>query len=103
MCIGIPMQVVDVGEFQAGCDDNGQRHIVDISLVGTPSPGDWLLVFLGAAREILDERTALEMRDAVNAIQHVMSGDHQVDHLFADLIDREPQLPDHLKNNIKEA
>lgn len=103
MCIGIPMQVFDADEFQAICDDDGQSHIVDISLIGTTAPGDWLLVFLGSAREVLDEQNAIDMRNAVGAIQQVMAGDNRIEHLFADLIGREPQLPAHLKTTMKEA
>ncbi|MDQ7074179.1 MAG: HypC/HybG/HupF family hydrogenase formation chaperone [Gammaproteobacteria bacterium] len=97
MCIGLPMQVQELHEFYADCDDNGAPLSVDIRLIERPKIGDWLLVFLGSAREILTESNALKMRDAVAAISHIMSGESNVDHLFADLIDREPQLPDHLK------
>ena len=103
MCIGVPMQVVELHEFHAVCSDGGTRHQVDTSLVGSPEVGSWLLVFLGAAREVLDADTALQMRDAVNAVSRVMSGDHQIEHLFGDLIDREPQAPEHLRHLIKEV
>ncbi|MCB1791736.1 MAG: HypC/HybG/HupF family hydrogenase formation chaperone [Gammaproteobacteria bacterium] len=103
MCIGIPMQVVAVDGFTATCVDGAQRSVVDTTLVGAPQPGDWLLVFLGSAREILDESTARTMRDAVAAVASVMAGDHHIDHLFGDLIDREPLLPAHLQHLTKEA
>ena len=97
MCIGVPMQVLRADEFQALCADGDRTASVDTSLVGQPAPGTWLLVFLGAAREVLDPDTAREMRSAVEAVGRIMSGNHQVDHLFADLIGREPQLPEHLR------
>lgn len=103
MCIGMPMQVVEVGSFHARCRDGASEQQVDTTLVGDVAAGDWLLVFLGAAREVLDEQTALAMRDAVQAVSDVMAGQTRIDHLFDDLIEREPQLPDHLRHLIKEA
>jgi hydrogenase expression/formation protein HypC len=103
MCIGAPMQVVQAREFHAICQDDGRLIRVDTSLTGRPAVGSWLLVFLGAAREILDEQTALAMRDAVHAVAQVMSGDYRVDHLFDDLIERRPQVPEHLQHLIKES
>ncbi len=103
MCIGTPMQVIESSEYHALCRDGSRRVSVDTTLVGQPAPGSWLLVFLGAAREQLDEATALAMRDAVHAVGQVMAGATQVDHLFDDLIDREPQVPEHLQHLIKEA
>ncbi len=103
MCIGTPMQVVEAGSFHALCRDGRRLVRVDTTLVGPPSTGDWLLVFLGAARESLDESTALAMRDALEAVRRIMSGDHQVDHLFDDLIERRPQLPQHLQDPTQEA
>ena len=103
MCIGMPMQVVEAHEFHAICADGERRERVDTTLVGHLQPGDWLLVFLGAAREVLDPAMALAMRDAVNAVGQVMNGDSHIDHLFQDLIDREPQLPEHLQPLLKEA
>ncbi len=97
MCIGIPMQVIESHDFHAVCDDGQQRQLVDTTLLVPVAPGDWLLVFLGAAREMLDADTALAMRDAVAALSQVMAGDHGVDHLFQDLVEREPELPEHLQ------
>lgn len=103
MCIGIPMQVLSVDDFHAVCLDGTQRIQVDTTLVGRPEIGSWLLVFLGAAREILDPDSAMAMRDAVQAVGQIMAGDSQIDHLFDDLIDRAPQLPEHLAHLVKEA
>lgn len=97
MCIGIPMQVVEAHGLYAICQDPQGTMEVDTRLVGQARAGQWLLVFLGTAREILDETTALSMRDAVSAMQRIMTGDTRVDQLFSDLIDREPPVPDHLK------
>ncbi len=66
-------------------------------LVGDQPVGTHVLVFLGAAREVLDPLRAAQIADALEAMERVMAGDSNIDHLFADLIAREPQLPEHLR------
>ncbi len=100
MCIGVPMQIIEVHEHHAICVDGTQRHEVNTQLVGTLPISTWVMVFLGSAREVVDETEALAMRNAINAVSEVMGGRNEIDHLFADLIDREPQLPPHLQAQI---
>lgn len=101
MCIGVPMQVLDAGLGWALCDNGGSRERVDLRLVGDQPAGTWVLVFLGAAREVIGEAEALKIRDAVEALTLVASGQN-IDHLFADLIDREPRLPEFLQLQTEE-
>jgi hydrogenase expression/formation protein HypC len=102
MCVGIPMQVRELGLCQALCvDAAGATRWIDTLLVGDPEPGDWLLVFIDAAREVISEARAMQVRDALAAVELAMRGETAVDHLFADLIEREPQLPDFLKPAAK--
>jgi hydrogenase expression/formation protein HypC len=108
MCIGIPMQVVtlDQTSLTAGCcpwpehipvSNSAVLQRVDLSLTGLVEPGQWLLVFLGAARECLTPERALQIGQALCALQQVQSGSVDgLDRLFADL-DREPRLPEHLR------
>ncbi|ACO81143.1 hydrogenase assembly chaperone HoxL (HypC/HupF family) [Azotobacter vinelandii CA] len=100
MCIGIPLRVLECAPGRALCgDENGVRWI-DTRLVEPPAPGDWLLVFLDAAREILDAGRAARIREALRALQAVQAGDPAaLAGLFADL-DREPQLPPHLQAQL---
>lgn len=102
MCIGVPMQVLDAGPGWALCDNGGSREQIDMRLVGDQPAGAWVLVFLGAAREVLGEAEALKIRDAVEALTLIASGAN-IDHLFADLIDREPQLPEFLRPQREEG
>jgi hypothetical protein len=54
-------------------------------------------VFLGNARTVLDPDEAQRIGDALAALDDVMRGETpDVERLFADLVSREPQLPDHL-------
>ncbi|CAG0910563.1 unnamed protein product, partial [Cyprideis torosa] len=66
------MRVVRCHEHVAICHDGFREHEVDITLVGQTNAGTWLLVFLGAAREILEEADALRIRDALQAMSNVM-------------------------------
>lgn len=93
MCIGLPMQVVAVESGAAWCEGMGERRRVDMLLVGEQPVGSWLLVFLDTAREVIDEQQARLTADALRAVNLVMQGDTSVEHLFADLIERGPELP----------
>lgn len=106
MCIGIPMCIIETGEGSALCRtrDGNETSRIDTLLVGDLPAGSWVLVFLGAAREVLDEQSAHQISDALTALDMVMQGGYgdgqatdDIDRLFADLVDREPQLPDFLR------
>ena len=97
MCVGIPMRVVESGPFSAVCEGMGRRAEIDMRLVGAQPEGAWVLTFLDAAREVIDGEEAAKIVDALSALQFAMQGDAPPDHLFADLVDRTPELPDFLK------
>ncbi|NBC35228.1 HypC/HybG/HupF family hydrogenase formation chaperone [Novosphingobium sp. FSY-8] len=98
MCVGIPMQVVSVRPGMALCAHDGAVHCIDIALVGECHPGEWLMTFLGAAREKMDETAARQSLAAVTALEALLRGEAvDLDAAFADLIGREPQLPEHLR------
>lgn len=86
MCVGIPMQVLSTDFGFARCKAEDGEHDVDVRLVGEVKPGAWVLVFLGAAREVLDDQTAARISDAMAALQSVMQGETNVDRFFEDLI-----------------
>ena len=102
MCIGIPMRIEHSNGLRALCQRNGQSQSVDLSLVGPQPPGTWVLVFHDAARRILSAQEASNILSAIEALESVLQGDTAVDHLFADLVDREPPLPAHLRAQLKE-
>ena len=96
MCIGIPMQVIECNGLHSRCRANDGEYEIDVSLVGALQPGQWIMVFLGAAREIISQETATAASNALTALAMAMRGETDIDHLFADLVGREPSLPDHL-------
>lgn len=96
------MQVLEYQDGLALCGtrDGATTEQVDMMLVGEPPLGSWVLVFLGTAREMLDDNTAMQITNALTALNMAMQGNGQIDHLFADLVDREPQLPDFLQQQL---
>lgn len=102
MCIGLPMQVVEPQGRYALCRSESGMQTVDMVLVGEQPAGTWVLVFLDAARELITAEHAARTQDALRALALVMQGETSVDHLFADLAGREPELPAHLKPLLAE-
>ncbi len=105
MCIGMPLQVVvnkgHLAWCEAGAGDTLQRECLDMALVGPQPVGTWVLAFQGAARQLLSASEAaqgLAAREALAAvllIPHAAAAD--IDHFFADLVGRTPELPAHLR------
>ncbi|MCU0910060.1 MAG: HypC/HybG/HupF family hydrogenase formation chaperone [Rhodobacteraceae bacterium] len=96
MCVGVPMQLVAIDGIAGRAIDDGQLMLLDLSLLPQARPGDWVLGFLGTAREILPETEALLIRKALAGLAAVMAGGDHGD-AFADLDARTPSLPPHLQ------
>jgi len=97
MCLALPMQVLETDGAWAWCSDRGERVHVDVRLVEAAPAGSWLLVFHGTAREVVDAARAAEVTSALAAVEAAMRGETDIGHHFADLVDREPQLPEFLR------
>lgn len=97
MCIGIPMRVVSVDGAVAVCEGRGARAELDLSLVEALVPGDWILSFRGAALRKLSAEEARQTDAALDALAAVLAGDAVRDDMFADLVNRTPTLPPHLR------
>ncbi len=77
------------------------RRPVETSLLEQPpQPGDWLLVHVNVAIRALDAGEAGQISDALLAVTRAAAGE-SFEHLLADLIDREPQLPAHLRQGFE--
>lgn len=68
MCLGIPMQVVDVDEFTAHCEAKGVERDVSLFLMQDEpvAPGDFVMVHVGYAIQKItpqDARSAWELFD----------------------------------------
>jgi len=105
MCMGIPMEIIEVDGSTAVCrsclcdsslDFEAQLEKIDLSLVGSVPKGGYVLTFIGRATEILDSASAQRITNALKAVDLARHG-QSFDHLLGDLINREPELPSHLR------
>lgn len=97
MCLGIPMRVIELGDGWAVCEGRGEQRHVTTLLLESHALNDWVLVHLENAMRVLDDTEARHISDALEALEAALKGDN-IDHLFADLIGREPQLPQFLQD-----
>lgn len=79
MCIGVPVQVVESGEFVATCEGLNGTEQVNMMLLGSQPAGTWVLNFLGSAREVLTEEDAMNINMALKGLNAIMSGEADVD------------------------
>jgi hydrogenase expression/formation protein HypC len=96
MCVGVPMQILSVDGIAAMARDGVEEVMIDLSLTGAVEPGQWVLTFLGAAREVISADEAAKISDALDGLRSLMQGGDLGD-AFADLEARSPQLPPHLQ------
>ena len=99
MCVGIPLQIVSVEAGAAVCEGHGRRERIDLALVGEPPAGTWILAYQGAAVRTLTAEEAAQSAAAIAALEAVLAGEANLDAYFADLVEREPTLPEHLRGN----
>lgn len=87
MCIGIPVQIVESGEFMARCRGRNGEEMINMMLIGSQTVGTWVLSFLGSAREVLSAEDADNIDRALDGLSAVMQGqtDIDIDHYFPDL------------------
>jgi hydrogenase expression/formation protein HypC len=98
MCIGIPMRVDEPHGAFAWCTGRDGRALVDLTLVGAQPAGTWLFTFLGVARDVLTAEAAQRIDRALDGLASVIAGDDsRIEEAFADLVDRVPELPEHLR------
>ncbi len=65
MCLGIPGQVVEVLDEYAGqvalIDVEGARRNINVGMLELPpAPGEWVLIHMGFALEVVSEEAAAE-------------------------------------------
>ncbi|WP_456380722.1 HypC/HybG/HupF family hydrogenase formation chaperone [Thiolapillus sp.] len=79
MCIGVPVQIVEAGEFTARCRGRNGEETVNMMLTGPQPVGTWVLNFLGSAREVLTEGEAATINKALDGLAAIMSGEEIAD------------------------
>ncbi len=101
MCIGTPMKIVSCENGMALAEGRGQTERLNMLMVGELPPGSWVLAFQGAALRPLTAEEAAQTDAALDALAAVLAGGDTTDAHFRDLIDREPQLPAHLRDRLQ--
>ena len=85
MCLGIPMQVVEVDGVFAWCAGRGRHERLNILWLGETSPGDWVYAVLGQAREKLTAQRAAEINLALDGVAAALQRETDLDAYFPDL------------------
>ncbi len=86
MCIGVPVQVIEKGEFMSLCKGRNGEEQVNMMLIGPQPVGTWVVNFLGSAREAISEEDAINLNKALDGMLELMTGnDIDVDHYFPDM------------------
>ena len=100
MCLGLPLQVREVlSDSVSVCLADGMRREINTGLLDRPPrAGDWILVHVDIAIRALTPQEAQQIGDALRAVTAAAQGE-AFEHLIADLIDHEPELPAHLRDN----
>lgn len=96
MCLGLPMTIVETDGVSALCEFRGERRRVSMLLLSNPPVGTQVLVHIDTAIRLLDEAEARLIADAIEGLTAALGGE-DCDRFYADLIEREPQLPEHLR------
>ena len=85
MCLGIPMQVVEVDGVFAWCEGRGRRERLNTLWLGETLPGDWVYAVLGQAREKLTAQRVVELNLALDGLAAALQGETSLDGYFPDL------------------
>jgi len=96
MCLGLPMTIVETDGISALCEYRNEQRRVSVMLLSEPPVGAKVLVYIDTAIRLLDDEEARLIADALEGLGAALNGE-DCDRFFADLIDREPQLPEHLR------
>lgn len=103
MCIAIPMKVIAEKDGIATCEREGIRYTVDLALVGEVNLGDDVLVAQSRAVRVIRPEEAAQINKALAAAAAVAAGNTSEETIragFSDLVDKEPQLPPHLRSVV---
>ncbi len=96
MCLGVPMSIVEGDDISALCQRGAEQRRVSLLLVGAQPVGTQVLVHIDTAVRVLEADEAALIDRALDGLAAAMRGE-EFESAFADLVDREPQLPEHLR------
>jgi hydrogenase expression/formation protein HypC len=90
------MTIVEADEFSALCARGQERRRVSLLLVGPQEAGTRVLVHIDSAIRVLGDEEAAQLDRALDGLAAALRGEN-FEEAFADLIERGPQLPGHLR------
>ena len=79
MCVGVPVKIIEAGEFVSRCKGRSGEVNVNMMLIGSQPEGTWVLNFLGSAREVLSEKEAATINKALDGLSAIMGGEENID------------------------
>jgi hydrogenase maturation factor len=91
------MQILEKDGLVARARTREEVRWIDVQFVPEAEAGDWVLVDRGWARFRIDALEAGRIDMALEALEAVSRGEEDVDHLFPDLANRTPELPEFLR------
>lgn len=68
MCLAIPAKIISVDGTTAHCEMSGVTKDVDISLTPQAKAGDWVIVHVGFALQVINPEKAAETLAAMQAV-----------------------------------
>lgn len=78
MCIGVPVKIIEAGEFMSICQGRNGKEQINMMLIGSQPVGTWVLSFLGSARQVLSETEAAHINQALDGMAAIMSGETDI-------------------------
>ena len=79
MCVGVPVKIVEAGDFVQKAEGKNGIEDVNMMLIGSQPVGTWVLNYLGSAREVLSEEEAEKINSALDGLSALMNGDEEID------------------------
>ncbi|MDR9435800.1 MAG: HypC/HybG/HupF family hydrogenase formation chaperone [Thiohalophilus sp.] len=78
MCLGIPMQIVEINGFNARCEAKGVERDISLFMLQDDAvePGDYVMVHVGYAIQKISEqdaRSSWELFDEILAAESALS------------------------------
>jgi len=90
------MRIIEGDDMTALCARGDESRRVSMLLLGRQPAGTFVLVHIDTAVRVLEQDEAELIEQALQGLAAALRGEN-IDAHFADLIDREPQLPEHLR------
>lgn len=69
MCIGIPVKLVERGEYSGTGEIEGVQRRISLALVPEAKVGDYILVHAGCGMQVIDEQAAAETLDLLRKLE----------------------------------